>query len=70
MGGFIDILIVFHFPFSLQLDYIPRLMWQAQLRGQKHWMLAPTPECEAQCSSFSFFVEAGDASKGIGIFLD
>lgn len=38
-------------------------MWQAQLRGQKHWMLAPTPECDSECKSFSFFVEAGDASK-------
>lgn len=38
-------------------------MWQAQLKGRKHWMLAPTPECETQCKSFSFFVEAGDAGE-------
>ena len=46
-----------------QLDYIPRLMWQAQLRGRKHWMVAPTPECESQCNGFSFFVDAGDAGE-------
>lgn len=42
--------------FLLQLDYIPRLMWQAQLQGNKTWNVSPTPECEAMCSSFSFFV--------------
>uniref|UniRef100_A0A1L8D9L9 Putative conserved plasma membrane protein n=1 Tax=Nyssomyia neivai TaxID=330878 RepID=A0A1L8D9L9_9DIPT len=45
----------------MHLDYIPRLMWQAQLRGNKSWVLAPTPECDAQCKSFSFYVEPGDA---------
>lgn len=44
-----------------QLDYIPRLMWQAQLRGNKSWIVAPTPECDDQCSSFTFYVEPGDA---------
>lgn len=47
----------------MHLDYIPRLMWQAQLRGRKHWLLAPTPECESQCKSFAFSVDAGDAGK-------
>ncbi|XP_055705028.1 uncharacterized protein LOC129802864 [Phlebotomus papatasi] len=45
----------------MHLDYIPRLMWQAQLRGNKSWVLAPTPECDSQCKSFSFYVEPGDA---------
>lgn len=36
-------------------------MWQAQLRGNKTWMLSPTPECDTKCSSFSFYVEPGDA---------
>lgn len=49
------------FPVYLQLDYIPRLMWQAQLQGNKTWMLSPTPECDSKCSSFTFYVEPGDA---------
>lgn len=44
-----------------QLDYIPRLMWQAQIRGNKNWTVSPTPECDMKCSSFSFYVEPGDA---------
>lgn len=36
-------------------------MWQAQLRGNKTWMLSPAPECDRQCNSFSFYVEPGDA---------
>lgn len=52
----------FGFFFSfLQLDYIPRLMWQAQIRGNKNWTVSPTPECDTKCSSFSFYVEPGDA---------
>ncbi|XP_030385586.1 uncharacterized protein LOC115632530 [Scaptodrosophila lebanonensis] len=45
----------------MHLDYIPRLMWQAQLQGNKSWFLAPAPECDHQCQSFSFYVEPGDA---------
>ncbi|XP_065083067.1 uncharacterized protein LOC135705324 [Ochlerotatus camptorhynchus] len=45
----------------MHIDYIPRLMWQAQLRGNKSWILAPTPECDNECRSFSFYVEPGDA---------
>lgn len=46
---------------SMHIDYIPRLMWQAQLRGNKTWLVAPTPECDDVCESFTFFVEPGDA---------
>lgn len=46
---------------NFQLDYIPRLMWQAQLQGNKTWLLSPSPECDSMCSSFSFYVEPGDA---------
>ncbi|XP_018320366.1 uncharacterized protein LOC108733619 [Agrilus planipennis] len=46
---------------TLHLDFINRLMWQAQLKGSKTWYLSPTPECEDVCSSFSFLVEPGDA---------
>uniref|UniRef100_A0A1A9ZB33 Cupin-like domain-containing protein n=1 Tax=Glossina pallidipes TaxID=7398 RepID=A0A1A9ZB33_GLOPL len=45
----------------MHLDYIHRLMWQAQLKGNKSWILAPTPECDHVCQSFSFYVEPGDA---------
>ncbi|KAJ6647456.1 hypothetical protein Bhyg_02679 [Pseudolycoriella hygida] len=46
---------------NMHLDYIPRLMWQAQLRGNKTWTLAPTPECSSICDQFTFYVESGDA---------
>lgn len=46
---------------EFQLDYIPRLMWQAQLQGNKSWTLNPPPECDSVCSSFEFYVEPGDA---------
>lgn len=36
-------------------------MWQAQLKGNKSWFLAPAPECDHQCQPFSFYVEPGDA---------
>ncbi|XP_075170066.1 uncharacterized protein LOC142242032 [Haematobia irritans] len=45
----------------MHLDYIHRLMWQAQIKGNKSWILAPTPECDHLCKSFSFNVEPGDA---------
>lgn len=38
-------------------------MWQAQLQGNKSWNLAPTPECDRQCKSFSFYVEPGDIGR-------
>ncbi|XP_073974974.1 uncharacterized protein isoform X2 [Rhodnius prolixus] len=44
----------------MHLDYITRLMWQAQLRGHKTWRLNPPPECEMVCKSFSFEVFPGD----------
>ncbi|RZF39595.1 hypothetical protein LSTR_LSTR001116 [Laodelphax striatellus] len=44
----------------MHLDYISRLMWQAQLRGHKTWRLNPPPECEAVCSGYSFRVHPGD----------
>ncbi|XP_052131178.1 uncharacterized protein LOC113218390, partial [Frankliniella occidentalis] len=45
---------------AMHLDYISRLMWQAQLKGHKTWMLTPPPECEHVCSSFSFRAAPGD----------
>lgn len=53
----------------LQLDFISRLMWQAQLLGNKTWNLVPSPECESTCQSFSFYVEPGDASKSHSILI-
>lgn len=65
----------FHFSFSfvvftrfnLQLDYIPRLMWQGQIKGNKTWNLAPIPECDHVCKPFTFYVEPGDA--GIDLLI-
>jgi len=47
----------------LQIDYISRLMWQAQLRGHKTWRLVPPPDCDHICTGFSFRVEPGDIGK-------
>lgn len=45
----------------MQLDFISRLMWQAQLKGSKKWVLKPSPECEDICKAITFLVEPGDA---------
>lgn len=45
----------------MHTDFMSRLMWQGQLRGNKTWILTPSPDCDYECSSFSFYVEAGDA---------
>lgn len=45
----------------LQLDFINRLMWQAQLQGTKTWNLLPPPECEQSCKPIEFIAEPGDA---------
>ncbi|CAG9856104.1 unnamed protein product [Phyllotreta striolata] len=50
---------------TLHLDFINRLMWQAQLKGTKHWYLHPPPECEHVCKSLEFSVEPGDAGECI-----
>ncbi|EZA60525.1 hypothetical protein DMN91_009957 [Ooceraea biroi] len=44
----------------MHLDYISRLMWQAQVIGSKTWTVAPTPECHSECKSFKFSVDATD----------
>ncbi|XP_029660460.1 uncharacterized protein LOC115233948 [Formica exsecta] len=44
----------------MHLDYISRLMWQAQIIGSKTWSVAPTPECDSECTSFQFTVDAAD----------
>ncbi|KAI8127627.1 hypothetical protein CVS40_3058 [Lucilia cuprina] len=45
----------------MHMDHIHRLMWQAQLKGNKSWLLAPTPECDQVCNTFSFVAGPGDA---------
>ncbi|KOB75635.1 Uncharacterized protein OBRU01_07207 [Operophtera brumata] len=44
----------------MHLDYIPRLMWQGQVKGNKTWSLAPVPECDHICHKFQYYVEPGD----------
>ncbi|XP_049874301.1 uncharacterized protein LOC126372531 isoform X2 [Pectinophora gossypiella] len=44
----------------MHLDYIPRLMWQGQVKGNKTWSIAPVLECDHICQKFDFYVEAGD----------
>ncbi|KAK6632697.1 hypothetical protein RUM43_013467 [Polyplax serrata] len=44
----------------MHLDYISRLMWQAQIIGRKTWKLVPPPECDHICNKMSVTVEPGD----------
>ncbi|CAH0729926.1 unnamed protein product, partial [Brenthis ino] len=44
----------------MHLDYIPRLMWQGQVKGNKTWTVVPVPECEDVCQKFQYYVEPGD----------
>ncbi|KAL0871768.1 hypothetical protein ABMA27_004266 [Loxostege sticticalis] len=44
----------------MHLDYIPRLMWQGQVKGSKLWTIAPVPECDHVCNKINFYVEEGD----------
>jgi len=52
-----------------QLDYISRIMWQAQLIGLKHWKLLPPPECDHICSSLEVTVQPGDICKLINSIM-
>ncbi|KAF7274772.1 hypothetical protein GWI33_012558 [Rhynchophorus ferrugineus] len=45
---------------TMHLDFINRLMWQAQLKGEKEWHLIPPPECQAVCQPVEFKVFPGD----------
>ncbi|CAG2062744.1 unnamed protein product, partial [Timema podura] len=49
-----------------QIDYISRLMWQAQIQGHKTWRLMPPPDCDHVCSTLSFRVDPGD----IGMYTE
>ncbi|EEB13286.1 conserved hypothetical protein [Pediculus humanus corporis] len=44
----------------MHLDYISRLMWQAQIIGRKTWKLVPPPECDNICNKMTVTVEPGD----------
>ncbi|KAK9881510.1 hypothetical protein WA026_016390 [Henosepilachna vigintioctopunctata] len=46
---------------TMHLDFISRLMWQAQIKGEKMWHVRPAPECEQLCKNLSFSVDPGDA---------
>lgn len=48
---------------NFQLDYIPRLMWQGQIKGKKNWLVAPVPECEHICNKFQYYIQPGDVGK-------
>ncbi|KAG6444706.1 hypothetical protein O3G_MSEX003510 [Manduca sexta] len=53
----------------MHLDYIPRLMWQGQVRGNKTWTIAPVPECDHVCKTIEFYVEPGDVGELVKMFL-
>lgn len=48
---------------TMHLDFINRLMWQAQLLGSKIWKLLPPPECQNICKPVQFYVRPGDGEN-------
>ena len=48
---------------TLQLDYVQRPSWQAQIKGKKTWQVIPVPECDDVCSSFNTTVHPGEISE-------
>lgn len=46
----------------MHLDNVRLPSWQAQLKGEKEWKLAPPPECLFECHSFSVIVHPGEIS--------
>lgn len=47
----------------MHLDNVRLPSWQAQLKGTKEWLIAPTPECIFECHFFSVIVNPGDVSE-------
>lgn len=47
----------------MHVDNVRLPSWQAQIKGEKQWILAPPPECYYECSTFSATVRTGDISK-------
>lgn len=46
----------------MHLDNVRLPSWQAQLKGEKEWKLAPPPECLFECHSFYVIVQPGEIS--------
>eukprot|EP00118_Oscarella_pearsei_P005350 m.24544 g.24544 ORF g.24544 m.24544 type:complete len:77 (+) comp28638_c0_seq6:1475-1705(+) len=51
----------------LHIDAVEKPSWQAQIRGQKQWILEPPPECYFECPSsrISAIMITGDISNAI-----
>lgn len=47
----------------LQLDFVNRPSWQAQITGRKTWTLEPVPDCEYVCHQIKVTVNPGDISE-------
>lgn len=50
---------------NLQVDNVQYPSWQAQLRGQKVWKLAPPPECFYKCHELQVTIAPGEISKSV-----
>lgn len=53
--------------FKMKVDNVRLPSWQAQIKGEKEWTLAPPPECYYHCSFMKATVHTGDISMGIAI---
>lgn len=47
----------------MHVDNVRLPSWQAQIKGEKEWILAPPPECYYECATFSARIHTGDISK-------
>lgn len=47
----------------MQVDNVGHVSWQAQLKGQKLWVLQPPPECLYKCSFLQTILKPGDMSN-------
>lgn len=47
----------------MHVDNVRLPSWQAQLKGEKEWILAPPPECYFECHKFSMIVHPGEMSE-------
>ncbi|KAJ6649684.1 Locomotion-related protein Hikaru genki, partial [Pseudolycoriella hygida] len=48
----------------MHVDNVRLPSWQAQIKGEKEWTLAPPPECYYQCSFITAIVSTGDINIG------
>lgn len=47
----------------MHVDNVRLASWQAQIKGEKEWTIAPPPECHFECQSFTAVIRKGEICK-------